>query len=686
MKQKITEKRIVLIFCCVGLFLELFVFNYKRWESLRWQKQQVWMEEYLLGSGLEQVEPMVYRVTAEGEETATIEWLNINQKLYNLHVGLEILEPEEERLHAVNVQLKVTDAANARYLRLPARNILPGVPKSEYIRLHLSGETKEVLLILHASEGTLIRIHDISGNVHVPLFFSGVRMLTVTALLLAAYFLRPASKLHRPLYTEMTWRGRLLIGVLLCLQLTVCRMAAKSDYQTDSVEERYPYMRQYQLLAHSLAEGKTYLEVEPDEMIRSLSNPYDYRLRSMTMETEGGTYLWDAAYYNEKYYVYFGIVPELLFFLPYYLITGRDLPIIPVSVTVSFLFLAGVWAFMGALIRRWFPKTPFTVYLLLSILIGTGCGVLDRLMMPNLHDLPILTAMALGVWGLYFWIGSVRKDSVSLWRIGVGSFLLALISGCRPQLLLLLFLAVPVFREPLADGRLLQNQRIQKLLCFGLPILAVALGIMYYNFIRFGSVTDFGSRYNLTIQDMTHREMYLGRTVFGLFTIFFQPPSMTGVFPYFHEIQVKSQFYGQTIQEPGYGGIIATNLILLFTLIPGRFRRCFRDQRAYLFACLLIIFTGIAAFFDMQIGGLIPRYAFSVAWLLFLAAAVLMLAWNEAHQETAVWKTGYCLFLVLFIQCLLFQGLVLFPEGITGAELTGPAWIYQAEHLIEFWL
>ena len=75
-----------------------------------------------------------------------------------------------------------------------------------------------------------------------------------------------------------------------------------------------------------------------------------------------------------------------------------------------------------------------------------------------------------------------------------------------------------------------------------------------------------------------------------------------------------------------------------------------------------------------------------MAWLLFLAAAVLMLAWNEAHQETAVWKTGYCLFLVLFIQCLLFQGLVLFPEGITGSELTGPAWIYQAEHLIEFWL
>lgn len=686
MKRKITNKSAVLILCFVGLFFELFVFNYKRWESLRWEDQQVWMEEYLLGSGLEQVEPMVYRVTSKGEETATIEWLNINRKLYNLHVDLEILEPEEQRSWPVNIQLKVTDEANARYLRLPARNILTGVPKSGYIRLHLCGETKEVLLILHASEGTLIRIHDISGNVHVPMFFSAARMLAVTALLLMAYVLRPASEFHKLLYTKRTWRGKLLVGAVLCLFLAAGWKAAGSYLEGESVEERSPYMRQYQLLAHSLAEGRTWLEVEPDEMLHSLSNPYDYRLRSMTMENEGGTYLWDAAYYNGKYYVYFGIVPELLFFLPYYLITGKDLPILPVAVIISFLFIAGVWALMGTVIKRWFPETPFTVYMLLCTLIGIGCGTWDRLMMPNLHEIPIWTAMALGVWGLYFWIGSVRTDSVSLWRMGLGSFLLALISGCRPQLLLLLFLAGPVFWEPVKEGRLLRDKKVQELLCFGLPILAVAIGIMYYNFIRFGSVTDFGSRYNLTIQDMTHREMYLSRTVFGFFTIFFQPPNMTGIFPYFHEIQVKSQFYGQTIQEPGYGGIIATNLILLFTLIPGRFRSFFREKAVYVFACLLIVFTGVIAFFDMQIGGLIPRYVFSVGWLLFLAAAMLMLAWNEAHQGAVCWKTGYGLFLVLFLQCLLFQGLVLFPDGYTSAEMTGPAWIYEAEHLIEFWL
>ena len=65
-------------------------------------------------------------------------------------------------------------------------------------------------------------------------------------------------------------------------------------------------------------------------MLKSLSNPYDYRLRSMTLEPAGVSYLWDAAYYIGRYYVYFGIVPELLFFLPYYLATGNDLSVLPV--------------------------------------------------------------------------------------------------------------------------------------------------------------------------------------------------------------------------------------------------------------------------------------------------------------------------------------------------------------------
>ncbi len=61
-----------------------------------------------------------------------------------------------------------------------------------------------------------------------------------------------------------------------------------------------------------------------------------------------GTYIWDAAYYKEKYYVYFGIVPEAVLFLPYYLITGKDLSTMAVIVFEGGLFIPWYFCLIGS--------------------------------------------------------------------------------------------------------------------------------------------------------------------------------------------------------------------------------------------------------------------------------------------------------------------------------------------------
>ena len=53
-----------------------------------------------------------------------------------------------------------------------------------------------------------------------------------------------------------------------------------------------------------------------------LENPYDALNRDSDLINRDEDYLWDAAYYNGKFYVYFGILPVLVIFLPFYLITG----------------------------------------------------------------------------------------------------------------------------------------------------------------------------------------------------------------------------------------------------------------------------------------------------------------------------------------------------------------------------
>lgn len=687
MKEKWKCWKMLLIFCGIGVLLEFFVFNFRHWEAYLWRDEHVLMQEWLIGSGLKQIEPTLYEVTEEPrEETATIEFLNICQELHNVHVGLKLETPSTPEDEAVNIQLKVTDGANQKYFRLPERDILFRVPQSEYIRLYLSGETEEIQLIINAQQGDLLRIYDVSGNVPVPFFFSPFRLLAVVLLLGAAWSLRPSSDFHKKLYVEKGKKELLLLAAVLCVNILAAGYVERQNFQSAEIEQEQPNMRQYQLLAHSLAEGKTWLMIEPDELLESLSNPYDYRLRSMTMEPAGADYLWDAAYYNGRYYVYFGVVPELLFFLPYYLATGQDLSVIPVILAAGGCFMTGMFFLLGAVVRRWFRKTPFSVYLIFSVLAVNASGIWSFFRNPAFYAVPILCAMALGVWGLWFWMKALEAEQVCLWKMAAGSLLMALTAGCRPQLVLTSVVALPLFWGALKEGRILKKRMLADIISFCLPFAVVAAGLMYYNQIRFGSVFDFGAAYNLTLQDMTRRKIEAGRTAFGFFTTLFQPPVVTGVFPYFEQVAVKSRFYGQSIVESGFGGIMATNLILLVSLGVFRLKKMIGSQEAYVCACILTGLALLLAFIDFQIGGLIPRYTVDYTWLFFLAAASAVFGILGRLTGTGRWKTGWNFFLLLTAQAMIFHFLTVFTDVYEKLEVINPVWFYSAQYLIEFWM
>lgn len=89
-----------------------------------------------------------------------------------------------------------------------------------------------------------------------------------------------------------------------------------SDWQNDSAA-------QYGALAHSLLNGRLDLQRDPPAAMAEMQNPYDTAAR----QSAAPDALWDVAYYQGRYYVYFGIVPCLLFQLPFELLTGvPDLP------------------------------------------------------------------------------------------------------------------------------------------------------------------------------------------------------------------------------------------------------------------------------------------------------------------------------------------------------------------------
>ena len=74
-----------------------------------------------------------------------------------------------------------------------------------------------------------------------------------------------------------------------------------------------------------MADGQLYLEVEPPQWLVDMDNPYDKGARDELQKQTGESYLFDVAYYEGHYYVYFGVLPVLLRFnCLHYVRAGRN--------------------------------------------------------------------------------------------------------------------------------------------------------------------------------------------------------------------------------------------------------------------------------------------------------------------------------------------------------------------------
>ncbi len=205
---------------------------------------------------------------------------------------------------------------------------------------------------------------------------------------------------------------------------------------------------------------------------------------------------------------------------------------------------------------------------------------------------------------------------------------MALVAGCRPQLLALSLLAFPLFwRTYIKERRLLTARGAREFACLAAPYLVVAAGLMWYNKARFGSPFDFGANYNLTVNDMTKRGVNVGRLAPALFAYFLQPPCAAGVFPFIQAAPFDTTYMGQTIKEATFGGIFACLPLLWVLPFAGRLLRLRcreRSTRTVMGVVVGLLAMGVVvALFDAEMAGILQRYYADFSFM-FLAAAVLL--------------------------------------------------------------
>ncbi|MBO4609169.1 MAG: hypothetical protein J5696_04785 [Lachnospiraceae bacterium] len=365
------------------------------------------------------------------------------------------------------------------------------------------------------------------------------------AVILYLYLIRPASPLHKkPAYTDHKKKNRrtdiaLFIVMAALIVATIAPMGAAPAYNGEYPEHR----NQYELLARSLSQGHLYIDYDDvDPRLEELANVYDPNERWQA----GVSFYRDHAYYKGRYYMYFGVVPAVLLFLPYYVITGNDLTTYHATQVFTAFAILGLFLLFRKLVKKYFPSMNVILFISLAaafsfistyFCIGT----------PALYCTATSSAVCMMVWSMFFFVSGVLLTDASDRKKQViyaclGSLFGALSFGCRPTAalgnLVLIPLCIAFIRKRMGtDDKKKTAKTIADICIIAVPYVVIGILLMLYNYARFENPFEFGQAFQLTGADQSNYGSFLEsfstvRTVNGFLNNFIKFSPIRGEFPY----------------------------------------------------------------------------------------------------------------------------------------------------------
>ena len=508
------------------------------------------------------------------------------------------------------------------------------------------------------------RIAYMMGAIFTVMFFAFSEMVWTYGCILAmlCFALRPQSQVHNQLLENFNF-AKIWVILFVTMATVACCILPMDNHSLWNGE--IPgHRNQYELMAENLLEGRLHFAYGDESALLALENPYDPAAR----KASGLPYHWDHAYYDGQYYMYFGIVPVLLLFLPYRVLTGTALTTYCATQVFTAVFIVGVFALFYLLVRKFFPKLPLSVYLALSVAISV-MSIWYAAAEPALYCTAITAAMALEIWSLYFFVRGVwcvEKENKQLVFAGIGAALGALVFGCRPPIALANLLVLPMLWVFLKQ-RKFSRKLLGKMALAALPYVVVAVALMAYNYARFDNPFEFGQKYQLTVADQSQYSLRLdAETLQKLFEStkdnFFFHEDRSETFPY---LKTNSVFFNFPILLLGLGAIPGWRGLKKTGLLP------------------LFLFTGITAVVITAVDVLwtpylLERYRMDIYFLMGIGCFVAFGAWHhrcapkgKRYLNFTAGALSVCTVVCSFLYYVKTVG-VYYPEKVTEvAKLLG---------------
>ena len=358
----------------------------------------------------------------------------------------------------------------------------------------------------------------------------------------------------------------------------------------------------YEYLVDGFLSGHTHLSLAPSPELLALPDPYDPKANDSYR-------LGDASLYRGKFYLYFGPTPALLTMLPWKLLTGSQLP--QWAATAAFAILGfGAVALLLAGVRKKYFATASPAQLFFAIVLAGHISWLPVILRrAAFWELPIVAATAL-FWLSLFFLWKYRGRPRPQWAFA-GGIALALAPGARPTYAITAGFMVLLFALPIGRARS-PATLVRCLLPLLLPLSVAAVGLMVYNYERFGSVLEFGQTYQTWGVD------FRGITLFSpanfptnIWVYFFTLPDVSPYFPFFRTAWIGTVRPGYLGTEEMPGLLFTMPALVLGVAAWLHLGRTRRDPAAGALRSVLIAATvggGITGVFLFCFGGACSRY------------------------------------------------------------------------------
>ena len=632
-------------------------------------------------------------LTVNSGESASIEFKNVGREVATIYVDVSSSDSPSG-----TVDIAYSDETSAAYRHDAHLNYINNDENSKYIICSFSGKVNDLCFNISATD--TVTVKSISINKDIPFDFSWVRfiiiLIAVLFLVTLAYLISMRKAVEKSLVfkiaTAVVTAGFVFVAVVLLL--------VRGDMIYDLFKNPDTNQMNKEIVDSFEAGQVSMLETPSDEML-ALENPYDLSQRSEA----GVSYPWDHLFYDGKYYSYYGIGTVLTLFLPYHLITGNYFP----SLWATFIYsIAGI-IFLSlsyyVFITRLFPKISKGIAISGLVIVQATSFVWYCITIGNFYELAQVSGFAFLTAGMFFLLrsGVVGEGKISRPNICVATVLLSIAVLCRAVLalycivsLLFIYAGVRKIIRTSYEHTFRANKKpvITFLLAALVPFAVIGSVQMIYNYLRFGSILDFGIYYTLTIYDYQHIQFHFPLVLIAIYNYLFTVPKVSTVFPFvtsnYDSLSVNGYYFLAGFSS---AGIIFRSVPVLGYIFSGKAYKRSANPNKRLAAIIIILGCILVPLIQMAMiweYGYTPRYAVDFAWQMLFGAFAVWFVIHE-HTSAAVKKIMYIIFAVSAVIsviinfALVYEFVVDYGNTLNGIPLEIKEKMLSFGRLFEFW-